>query len=523
MSLNLFRKLRGESMLKEITRDKVLKVLITILLLQLPFLDMLRTTTFKDIEVFGIALIELLNIVLIGVSLIITFTKVKLRDVFKYIGFIVIVGIYIVLHYFNIIKFDTNIFPKASFNFVTETFYILRVYVLPLTLLYVLFYNRKIFNKEYYFKIVKWLIGIISFSIIALNILKLSYISYSAKHNHVLYNIFDYFLYHGDYKQLSSRGFFDSANELSAILFMLMPINIYLLYKENKKINVVLYVCQYIAMVLLGTRTAAYGTLLISVVALGAYALLVWLKKEKSKETFNVNFVVALLACTAFLTISPFMFGRMNDGTPDFSIKDQAAYTDLENVDIKDLDKLIEKYKSEYLINDSYLKMYPLKGDPEFWLAMAKRDKALNNDNRRMKIDIINRIEERNDNPMDKWLGMGYTLDFMDLERDYIYQYYIFGIIGLLLLIGPYFVLLIYLAIKGFRSFNKNFKFITILGCMSVLLGLVIAYYSGHVFGWVSPMMYLVMFLALLICIIYDNCETEKVEKSKKNKKKVKA
>ena len=52
MPLNLFRKLRGESMLKEITRDKVLKVLITILLLQLPFLDMLRTTTIKDIEVF---------------------------------------------------------------------------------------------------------------------------------------------------------------------------------------------------------------------------------------------------------------------------------------------------------------------------------------------------------------------------------------------------------------------------------------------------------------------------------------
>ena len=55
---------------------------------------------------------------------------------------------------------------------------------------------------------------------------------------------------------------------------------------------------------------------------------------------------------------------------------------------------------------------------------------------------------------------------------------------------------------------------------MSPMLGLLIAYYSGHVFGWVSPMMYLVMFLALLVCIIYDNCDAEKV---KKNKKKVKA
>lgn len=504
-------------MREKMTKDNIIKVLITILLIQLPFLDMLRTTAFKDIEIFGIALIELGNIILIGISLIITFTKIKLKDILKYIGFILIVIIYIVLHYFNIIKFDTNIFPDADFNFITETFYILRVYILPLTLLYVLFYNRQIFNKEYYFKIIKVVIGIISFSIIILNILKLSYISYSAEKNHVLYNIFDYFLYQGDYRQLSSRGFFDSANELSAILFMLMPMNIYLLYKEGKKSNVVLYVCQYIAMVLLGTRTAAYGAFLISVVAFGAYVLLALLKREKMSESFNVNFVVAALGCTAFLFISPFTFGRMNEGTPDFSIKDQTAYTDLEKVKIEDLDKLIEKYKSEYLINDAYLKMYPLKNDPEFWLSMAKRNKALNNDNRRMKMDIINRLEERNNNPYDKWLGMGYTLNFMDLERDYVYQYYIFGIIGLLLLIGPYFIVLIYLAIKGIRNFNKNFKFITILGCMSVVLGLLIAYYSGHVFGWVSPMMYLVMFLALLICIIYDNCEVlKKVKKVKK-------
>lgn len=498
-------------MQKKITREKVLKVLITILFLQLPFLDMLRTTTFKDIEIFGIALIEFLNIVLIGVSLIITFTKIKLRDILKYIGFILIIGIYIVLHYLNIIKFDTSIFPRANFNFVTETFYILRVYVLPLTLLYVLFYNRKIFNKEFYFRIIKIVIGIISFSIIILNILKLSYISYSADKNHVIYNMFDYFLYQGDYKQLSSRGFFDSANELSAILFMLMPMNIYLLFKEGKKINVVLYVCQYIAMVLLGTRTAAYGALLISVVSFGAYLLFCLLKKEKFKESFNVNFCISALACTAFLFISPFMFGRMSEGAPDFSIKDQTAYKDLEKSDMKveDLDRLIEKYKSEYLINESYLKMYPLKNDPKFWLGIARRDKALNSDNRKMKIDIINRVEERNNNPMDKWLGMGYTLNFQDLERDYVYQYYIFGIIGLALLIGPYFIILIYLVVKGFRNFSKNFKLKTILGCMSVVLGLIIAYYSGHVFGWVSPMMYLVMFFALLICIIYDNCEVK--------------
>ena len=61
--------------LKSITKDKLIKLLITILLIQLPFLDMIRTTSFRHFEIFGISLIELVNIVLIGVALIATILK----------------------------------------------------------------------------------------------------------------------------------------------------------------------------------------------------------------------------------------------------------------------------------------------------------------------------------------------------------------------------------------------------------------------------------------------------------------
>lgn len=486
-------------------RDKIIKVFITIMLIGLPFLDMLRTTSFKDIEFCNIALIELINIVLIGVALLLTITKISKKKIMFLFVYLIVVGIYIVLHYNNIIKFDNNIFDKANFSFITETFYILRVYVLPLMLLFVLLNNKEIFDKKYYFKIAKWLIGIISFSIIILNILKLSYISYNDNSGFILYNIFDYFLFQGDFKQLSSRGFFDSANELSAILFMLLPLNIYMLYKEGRKLNVVLYVSQFIAMILLGTRTAAYGTLLISAAAGICYIALVLLKKEKNNQFFNNTFFVSSLVGVAFLSISPFMLGRINDGTPDFSIKDQSAYNEIENVDVNELDKLVEKYKSEYLINDYFLEMYPINKDPEFWLAMIKRDKALNNNNRIMKTDILNRVYERNDNPNDKFLGMGYTLNFIDIERDYYYQFYLFGIVGMIVLMGPYFILLCYLMVLAFKNFNRNFRFNTLLGGMSVVLGLIIAYYSGHVFGWVSPMMFLVLSLSILSIIIFDN------------------
>lgn len=486
-------------------RDKIIKILITILLIQLPFLDMLRTTAFKDIEIFGITLIELVNIMWVGIALILTLTKVKLKEILKLGIYLMVAGLYIYLHYQNIIKFDTNIFPQANFNLITETFYILRVYVLPLMLLYVLLHNKDIFNKEYYFKIIKWIIGIISFSIIVLNIIKLSYISYNSTHNHILYNMFDYFLYQGDYKQLASRGFFDSANELSAILFMLLPINIYLLYKEGKKFNIVLYVAQFLAMVLLGTRTAAFGAAIISVVALGCYGIVILIKKDKINKWFLTTFSIAALACTAYMCISPFMMGRLNDGNYSFAVKDQQAYTDLEEVDEKDIDALINKYKYEYLINEYFLEMYPVSGDKEFWLECAKRDKALNNDSRKMKTDILTRIAERNDNPNDKIFGLGYTLNFIDLERDYYYQYYLFGIAGLLLFIGPYFYLLIKNIIIALMNFKKNVSLKTACCFMSPMLGMLIAYYSGHVFGWVSPMMYLVMFFGLLTYVVYEN------------------
>ena len=494
-------------------KDKIIKVLITILLIELPFLDMLRTTAFKDIELFGITLIELVNILLIGLALILTLTKVKLKEIIKLGIYLLLVGVYIYLHYQNIIKFDTNIFPDANFNFITETFYILRVYVLPLMLLYVLLNNKDIFNKEYYFKIIKWVIGIISFSIIVLNILKLSYISYGEGNKHILYNMFDYFLYQGDYKQLASRGFFDSANELSAILFMLMPVNIYLLYKEGKKFNVVLFVSQFLAMILLGTRTAAFGGAIISVAALVCYFIVTYMKKEKLNNWFITTLTICALVCTSYMCISPFMFGRLNDGNYSFAVQNQKAYDDLESIDEEDIDALIHKYQSEYLINEYFLEMYPVKGDKEFWLNCAKRDKALNNDNRRMKTDILNRIMERNDNPNDKLFGLGYTLNFIDLERDYYYQYYLFGIIGLLLFIFPYFYLLIKNIVIALKNFKKNLSFKTLLCFMSPMLGLLIAYYSGHVFGWVSPMMYLVMFMGLLTFVVYENSKEGKNEK----------
>ena len=174
-----------------------------------------------------------------------------------------------------------------------------------------------------------------------------------------------------------------------------------------------------------------------------------------------------------------------------------------------------EKYQSEYMINEYFLKLYPVDKDSEFWLGIIKRDKALNNDSRLMKTDILKRIYERNNNPNDKLYGMGYTLNFLDLERDYYYQYYIFGIFGLLLFICPYFIVLGYLVFRGSLNFKNNFKLTVLLCIMSVCFGLLIAYYSGHVFGWVGPMMILVLMIGVLSSAILGKKEVMVNDKRK--------
>lgn len=498
-------------------KDKTIKILISLQFILFPFLDMLRTTNFKNIEFLGISLIEFVNILIIGTALILTLIKMIKRKkiyIFGLVLYLIICLLYILFHYKHIITFDTTIFERASFNFITETFYICRVYILPLMLLFVLYNNRDILDKKFYLKISKIVIAIISFSIVILDFFKISYISYSANHDFVSHNFIDYFLYSGDYKLLSARGWFDSANELSAILLMLFPINIYSLYKEQSKFNIILFIAQFLAMIILGTRTAALGSVMICIAIGISYIFLVIIKQEKYNYTFVKNFGIISLVCAAYMCISPFMFGRINDSNYDFSVQNESAYKEIEDIknieDEEELEEIFAKYSSEYLINEAFLKMYPITNDKEFWISMAKRDRALNNNSRIMKTDILARVKERNNNSMDTYYGLGYTLNFMDIERDYVYQYYLFGIFGLILFICPYFILLIISLVKVLKHLFDYIKIPTIIFFMSPVLGLTIAYLSGHVFGWVSPMMFLVFTFGLLNFFVREEkCKNE--------------
>ena len=92
-------------------------------------------------------------------------------------------------------------------------------------------------------------------------------------------------------------------------------------------------------------------------------------------------------------------------------------------------------------------------------------------------------------------------MNFIDVERDYIYQYYLFGIFGIIFIVPHIFILIE--SIIQFINKQKKIKLVeSALLFMSPIICLAAAYFSGHVFGYTSPSYVLVLSLAMLNCYI---------------------
>ena len=482
---------------------KITKYSIFMLFIMLPIIDCLRRTTIKNFELFGFSIIELFNMVIIGYTLILTIINIKnKKEVYPLLIYTIILIIYICFHDINILHFDTSVYSQANINVITESYYIIRVYYMPILLLFILIKNIDIFNLDFYSKLAKSLICIICLSIILLNVFKLSFATYASTNDEfVKFNIFDFYKSDQSSKLLSTRGWFDSANEISAILLMLFPINIYLLYKENKKINIFLYLIQFLAMIILGTRVSSIGAILITITVI----LINLFAKVFRHDKINYKIIICGLLCIGYFFVSPVGVYLMNYTIPNYNIEAEHSKYLKNLTNEKEISNYILNSLYDFRIDKTFIKLYPIENDILFWKEIALRNRNLNNDSRVMKTTIIKRIYERNNNKYDKLFGMGYTLNFIDLERDYVYQYYLFGIFGIILII-PQMLLFIKTAFYGLKNIKKFDFTKTLLVLMAPSLGFVVAYYSGHVFGWISPSYILVLTLAFL----YFECQIGK-------------
>lgn len=150
-------------------------------------------------------------------------------------------------------------------------------------------------------------------------------------------------------------------------------------------------------------------------------------------------------------------------------------------------DKVIEFIKNNYKdakIKDEFiLKCYPYQYDPEFWIEVFEMPLIQRRDWRLLELKMHQRVMDLNDNKKDKLFGISFTRSehLFTLERDFISQYYSMGILGVILLLGPYVLITLTCFTKILLRFKDKFNVSNIMTCYAIGFILVASINSGNV------------------------------------------
>ena len=226
-------------------------------------------------------------------------------------------------------------------------------------------------------------------------------------------------------------------------------------------------------MIMIGTKTAAYGVLL----ELGTFALVMLfcalIQKKLNRATLRryrgaiLTICVALILSGVILQKSPVLQKQVErqqsiaervkkEGT--MKIEEEDEYYQLS---FEDRVQYIEDSYYAYSLQEDFVKKsYPYEYDPDFWYEILKEPLANRLDYRFLELAMINHVVEINHDPMDKWFGISATREtnIFKVERDYIAQYYSMGIVGVVIFMVPFVVLAI--AYSLYSIWKKNWDHI---------------------------------------------------------------
>lgn len=186
--------------------------------------------------------------------------------------------------------------------------------------------------------------------------------------------------------------------------------------------------------------------------------------------------------------------------------KVEAEYQNEHKVVLSDATQEEKEFAIEYVnnnywshyVNRQFIDNYPAEKDVPFWVNVINRDAGINQNYRAFKKELMGRIMERNGQSLDKVVGMG-VFPEINCEQDYVYQYFMFGIVGLCLIVGIYFVIFGKNVITFFVRFKKywNAEFMAYMCAFAIAL--LLPYVTGHMLGNT-----LVMFQIVLLTVIVE-------------------
>lgn len=486
-----------------------------------PILELMWLNNGELNNIFGVTIptfVRIIGIGVIGIEWL--WINRNSKKIFWLGGYCLVVGIYFVFHHFNCTRFNPAIGDDLYYSLVQEAFYLIRM-MIPLCLIV---FVQSVANIQEFIRKVLLSITLLTSSLVIIpNLFGVSFGAYT--NERLSLTIVDWFLKPEQctYLYTASKGFFHRSI-ISTVLVMILPYVISLFFKTGKLFFLLVVCYQGIAMLSFGTKAASLSVIICMLLMLLCYVFYCVLRKKYS--TMLIRFILGFMVLVLFIGVyskSPcqqrltfeeqFYEIRDNEVIDNENVDTEEVMTDndiisnevasnnasdnihipnkvidvrLENIDNSNPNEIIEYFeahKGELSITLDFLEgKYGYKVDPVFWKEFVENTVPSERmQNRFVEEEILKRIVKQNKNLWDKWWGIGYTRtsSVYNLEKDFIYQYYSMGIVGVILLLGPYLIILLY----GIIKIICNMKNSTLEQCSFVLgLGLTffVAYFSGN-------------------------------------------
>ena len=469
--------------MKKYLTDKLLwqKIFIFFLMIQ-PFLDCYLLYSEPVTNFFHFSPTTIIRTIIICILFAVIFfwhSEKKERMVLLLYAFLV--GGYFIFHHMNALHFSSNNPDNFQYSIIEELFYFLRM-VFPILISYIVYKMDWTFQK--FSKIVLFVVGVISIVIIGSNLLCISLTSYGGNHL-IKGNLFVWFLPDRNglaAEWLASKGWFYMANQISGLLSLLLPLTLFIVMKDFSKKKLAILLAQIFSMILLGTRVASIGWFLIVIAILIVYTYMGHIKKEFQ---FNIKIVLKVIACLVigtFLLIKSPVINRTYD--MDYFEKEKEMKKQYEKKNPTKKGSLYEQLSMSAINPEYYIKLYPHKEHQEFWKSVLKLPFEKRSGNRNIELLITQDLKKKNENKWDTWLGMSFSRmrsGEIYVEQDFVAHYYTLGIIGLIILCGPYVVILIWKGLDSCIHYKEKFTFARLTLLASLAITLCLSFFSGHI------------------------------------------
>ena len=484
--------------------DSILKKIFVVFILIQPFLDIYFLYTDTVMNVFKFSPSTLIRFVVIGVLFVYMIFKYrKDKKILPVIGYIVFSILYAIIHHLfvrNFKSFDPNNFNYSVF---TEFFYIARL-ILPVIIMFIVIdFKFKFEDFIKYLEIVACIVGTV---IVFSNIFKIGLGSYT---NEIIKdNIFGWFT--GAYTkysfyELASKGWFNFANQISALLLLLCVVTIYSFIKKMtifKGYNIVVIL---LSMLMIGTKVALYGAYL-SLSIIGLIYIIDLIKNKKIGDIDKKSIIVVLILFVGYTGIVKFSPGKNRAEINNYIAENREKKTDEEDeIDMEELNKELEIVKN----GTNEEKIDFIEKNYEYYSIAPEfiEDSYY----RKLEEQMIKRVVEVNGNSNSRWFGISYirVQNIFNIERDFILQYYTIGIIGLVLFIFiPFIASIIMCGCVILKKSKDLLNIENMLLIASVILILGIAYFSGHIID----SLIITIYMSFIIGILFNNIFKEKSE-----------